>query len=615
MKKPIKLLSSTTINRIAAGEVIERPASAIKELIENAIDANATQIDILLQNAGRNLIQITDNGYGMNNEELNIAIERHATSKLQEDDLLNISHFGFRGEALPSIASVSRMTITSRTKDAEHAWSITINGGDKNQIIPASSSIGTTIEVRDLFFATPTRVKFLKSERTELQYIIDIIHKLALSHTNIGFTLSTDKKEIFNLRPSTLLERIGEILGQEFKNNALELNTTTENLTIKGYTSLPTFSRNTSSELYLFVNNRPVKDKLIIAATKVAYQDFMPRERYPVLVLFLNIPYDQVDVNVHPTKAEVRFRDSDIIRNIIIKSIKGALSKGSHRTSDTISTKAINSFKQSFSNIPKTQTSLTIKSNKLTNNYYASLESNKKIVSSIHSFPSTTSQFLDKKPSTTKFIPETIIDTNETKYTETSTNAINLGNAKSQLYSTYIIAEKDTGIVIIDQHAAHERLIYEKLKLSYNQGKILTQRLLVPEILELDSKLIIPLSKAKHDLGKLGLVYEICGENTVIVNEIPLLLSTTNVKSLIKDIADELLEYGENLSLSSAVEHILETFACHHSIRAGRKLSIEEMNTMLREMENTPHSGQCNHGRPTYIELNFKDIEKLFGRS
>ncbi|AIL64889.1 DNA mismatch repair protein MutL [Rickettsiales bacterium Ac37b] len=619
MKKSIKILSSTTINRIAAGEVIERPASAVKELIENAIDAKATQIDILLQNAGRNLIQITDNGHGMNKEELGIAIERHATSKLEEDDLLNISYFGFRGEALPSIASVSRMTITSRTKDSEHAWRITINGGDKEPTIPASSLVGTIIEVRDLFFATPTRLKFLKSERTELQYIVDIVHKLAIAHINVGFSLSTDKKEIFSLRPSTLLERISVILGEEFANNSLALNTTVENLSIQGYTSLPTFNRNTSSELYLFVNNRPVKDKLIITAAKIAYQDFMPRERYPVLVLFLTIPYDQVDVNVHPTKAEVRFRDSDIIRNIIIKSIKDALSQGSHRTSTTITTKAINSFKPSINAIPSTYINSILKSNDITKNYYAPLESAKKIASVASTPLEVTPSFLDQNSTPTTHAPinkqENSKNTISSESTDITLPIVNLGNAKSQLYSTYIIAEKDTGIVIIDQHAAHERLIYEKLKLSYNQGKILKQRLLVPEILELDTKLIIPLNKARNDLDKLGLTYEICGDNTVMVNEIPLLLGKVNVATLIKDIADELLEYEEDLSLSSAIEHILETFACHHSIRAGRKLSLEEMNAMLREMENTPHSGQCNHGRPTYIELNFKDIEKLFGRS
>ncbi|MFN7038382.1 MAG: DNA mismatch repair endonuclease MutL [Alphaproteobacteria bacterium] len=610
----IKLLSPLTISRIAAGEVIERPASAIKELIENSIDAQASEISIILNNAGRNLISITDNGFGMRPEDLLISADRHTTSKLDEVDIFDIKHFGFRGEALPSIASVSRLNITSRHNLEENAWSINVIGGEKSELYPASLTTGTRIEVRDLFFATPARLKFLKSEKTELQYIIDIVNKIALAHHNISFTLATENKITLKLQAQkgedseAKFKRIAEILGKNFAENSTEINETYNNIKIKGFTSIPTYNKSTSSDQYFFINNRPVRDKILQIAVKIAYQDFIANNRYPVTVLFLDLPTEEVDVNVHPTKAEVRFRDAANIRSIVIRAIKNALTVAGDRTSSTISEQAIininknisldkpNFFKPASNNVDYSKA------------FERKIDFVQPKFSANTSSTSQSSLFIDKKiePIVRQFENEIVENTEIKEYP--------LGSARCQLHETYIISQTSDSIIIIDQHAAHERLVYEKLKISQKANNIPRQRLLIPEIVELDEKRTGKLIEIKKELENLGLYIEQFGIN-VIVNEIPHIIANSNIRLLINDLADELIEFEENISLHKLIEHILETFACHHSIRSGRKLNINEMNALLREMEATPYSGQCNHGRPTYIKLKLNDIEKLFGRS
>ncbi|KKB96803.1 DNA mismatch repair protein MutL [Candidatus Arcanobacter lacustris] len=589
MKKPIKLLSPVTINRIAAGEVVERPASAIKELVENSLDAGATKIDVAIcDSGGRNLIIVADNGHGMSKGDLSLAIERHTTSKLDEDNIQNIENFGFRGEALPSIASVSKMTISSKTKDDDYAWSLAILGGDKQELMPTSLSIGTKIEIRDLFFATPVRLKFLKSVRTEVQYIIDIINKLAIAHHMVSFSLSVEGKSLVKTAAQlTRKDRVKEILGEDFISNSVEVDYQRDDIEIQGYVSIPTFNRATSNEQYLFVNNRPVRDKLLLTAVKVAYLDYLARDRHPSVAIFIYLPTEEVDVNVHPTKSEVRFRDSNKIKSMIISAIRSSIAKASHQASSTIADKVIESF------VAPEQISWNLE-----RSYQPVRMSERKFDYEIP---------LIKTPQIEQ------VSVAEVKYQEAP--SYRLGMAKCQLHKTYIVSQTEDSVVITDQHAAHERLVYEKLKISLAKKNIARQRLLIPEIVELSSKIAYQLVASQDKLAELGIKLASFGENSVIITEIPALISAANIIDLIKDIGDELDEYSENISLNELNDHILGTFACHHSVRAGRVLNIEEMNALLREMELTPFSGQCNHGRPTYVELKLKDVEKLFGRS
>jgi DNA mismatch repair protein MutL len=605
----IKTLSPITINRIAAGEVVERPASAIKELVENSIDALATQIDITIHNAGRNSIIISDNGIGMTAEELMLATERHTTSKLDETNIQDIRYFGFRGEALPSIASVSRMHITSKPKDFDQAWSLYIEGGEKKTPTPAAHNTGTKIEVRDLFFATPARLKFLKTEKTEQQHIIDIIHRIALAHPTIAFSLKSEQRELVKLpaarnEEEALQSRISLILGKEFAENSVYITNENLGMSIKAYASLPTFNRGTASELYFFANNRPIKDKLLLSSVKVAYQDFMAQGRYPSLVLFLNLPPEEIDVNVHPAKTEVRFRDERNVRSFIISTLKHAITSAAQRVSNVPSAKALSSF------VPQQYTSYNT-----SNNYQPSPAMPKEVAETNFKFQA---PLIIPSPRVTEVhreLPEYKVAVVPETRTEGEKASFPLGSARCQIDDTFIVAETEHSLVIVDQHAAHERLVYEKLKQHLAQNQILRQRLLIPEIVELEEKVVDLLVAYKAKLSDFGLFFEICGQRALMITEIPLLLKDCDIKALIKDIGDDLLEFSEDLSLSQIQEHILETFSCHHSIRAGRRLSITEMNAMLREMEATPYSGQCNHGRPTYIELKLKDIEKLFGRN
>ena len=615
----IRQLSETTINRIAAGEVVERPASVVKELVENALDAGATKIDITLEQAGKNLIIVSDNGCGISKDDLPLAIQRHTTSKLNEDDIMDIASFGFRGEALPSIGSVARMHITSKTTDAESGFTITVEGGVVANVRLASHGCGTEVSIRDLFFATPARLKFLRSDRSEYAACIDIVRKIAMAHPYCAFTLTHNDKVVLKLREaSDVQQRIIEILGDDFIRNSAQIYAERDDISISGFISLPTYNRATSEDQYLFINNRPVKDKLIASALKVAYQDFLARDRFPVAAIFISTNPHFVDVNVHPAKTEVRFRDAQLMRGMLISTIKEALFRTSHKVSDTTSEAML----EAFGNVITTQPTITPKQQGNQNIYIldSSLCENDNIIRS-------NATLHDNAPSEYRRMPqyytpnhpklihtaphsktEELIDIQEAKH-------FPLGAACAQLHETYIISQTPDSIVITDQHAAHERLTYEQIKTQIASSDVPTQRILIPEIVELpDEKRAYALHSKKQDLAKMGLVFEIFGEKSVIVNEVPQIVGDVNVGQLIHDIADNLIELGEDNALTSIIEHVTETYACHHSIRAGRKLSVHEMNNLLRAMEATPFSGQCNHGRPTYIELKLKDVEKLFGR-
>jgi DNA mismatch repair protein MutL len=615
----LHILSPTTINRIAAGEVIERPASAVKELVENAIDAGSTKIDVVINNGGRNFISVTDDGKGMSSDDLELCIERHATSKLSDDDLFDINFLGFRGEALPSIGSIARMSITSRQRGSSDAWILKIDGGDKSPIQPASLSGGTKIEVRDLFFATPVRLKFLKTERTETLYIQDVIEKLAMAYPEVSFTLKDEKKTLVNTnQDGDLLSRLSDIIGKDFGANSIPLAVEREGVKLSGYIGLPTFNKGSAASQYLFVNKRPVKDKFLMGVIRVAYQDFLARERYPVVALFLELENGEVDVNVHPTKAEVRFRDQGIIRGMIIGALKASLSTAGHRASTTVSQAALNSFtppKANVAHFPRPAFSAV--SQGFPDYFPAPVEetslSDKEVADfklpSFHN-NNASQQLFDGEITSLSMRPQNTFE-NEL---EPPRNNNPLGIARCQLHGTYIVSQTATGIVIVDQHAAHERLVYERMKESLAKSGVKTQRLLIPEIVELDALEIDRLMEKQADLKALGLVIEKFGNNAIIVRETPALLGEVDAQGLIKNLANDMEEYGEILSIQEGLEHVCGTMACHSSVRAGRQLNTHEMNTILREMEATPYSGQCNHGRPTYVELKLHDIEKLFGR-
>ena len=630
----IRILPTVIINRIAAGEVIERPASALKELVENSIDAGATVIDIKINNGGRNLISVTDNGKGMSKDEISLCLERHATSKLKNDDLFDIGSFGFRGEALPSIASVGRLKITSKEKGSKEAWSIFVEGGQKHEVKPDVMNEGTKIELRDLFYATPARLKFLKTERTEKQHIIDAIERISMSYPDISFNLISDNKKVLSLNNEQgelfeqRLKRLGKIMGKEFPENAIALDATRDNVHLSGYISVPTFNRGTSTAQYLFVNNRPVKDRLILGAIKGAYQDFLARNRYPVVMLFIDIPADEIDVNVHPAKAEIRFRDSANVRGLIVGAIKNTLANAGHRASTTISDQALSSFVPheapakalSFqSNYGKNTSSystgninrdLNYSNNAPQNDFIR--EANAAKYSAANLIQPEQNLLNDSELSPIAQINSEYIN-EEAPLAESIIN-FPLGAAKSQLHKTYIVSQTEDSIIIVDQHAAHERLVYENMKNNMAKEKVKTQSLLIPEVVELSEKQKNNLMDKKDKLELSGLLIENFGKNSVVVRNIPAMLGNIDVGQLVNNIADDLIEHGETLSLDEAIEHIAETMACHGSVRSGRILNINEMNALLRQMEETPHSGQCNHGRPTYVELKLTDIEKLFGR-
>ena len=607
----IRLLPNDLINKIAAGEVIERPASAVKELVENSIDAGATKIEIIMRNGGRTFISVTDNGCGMSKRDLVLAVERHATSKLPTNNLDSISTLGFRGEALPSIGAVSRLTIKTRSKDMDTGWSINVNGGDIEAMVPSSVKIGTQVEIRDLFYATPARLKFLKTDRTETGRTIEVIRRIAMVNPNISFTLNDGTRT--NIRfngaqgtlPNIQLSRIGEVLGRDFEENSLLIEAEREGFILTGYAGLPTLNKRTSSHQFLFVNGRPVQDKLLYGAVRAAYSDFLAYDRHPFVVLFLNAPGSTLDVNVHPAKSEVRFQEPGLVRGLIIGALKKTLTEAGYQTSSTVSNAALGILNKSISKVAPTDA-------RSPGHYYKTREpSQNNYLPSSFANNEIANRHLDLNSAP---MARTDSPSHQSSESLNEMASFPLGAAQAQLHKNYIVAQTNEGLVIVDQHAAHERLVYEKMKIDLKEGGIKRQVLLIPEVVDLEHVKIQRLLELKDDFARLGLILEKFGEGAILVREIPSILGDINVKNLVIDIADELEEFGSSTILEDKLGHICGTIACHSSVRSGRTLRVEEMNALLREMEATPHSGQCNHGRPTYVELKLSDIEKLFGR-
>ena len=576
----IRKLPEGTINRIAAGEVIERPASVVKELVENSIDADATQIEVVFRGGGKSLIRVTDNGYGMSPDEIELALERHATSKLADDELIRINTLGFRGEALPSIASVSRMSLSSRARGTADAFTLQIEAGQKSEITPARLGEGTEIEIRDLFFATPARLKFLKTDRSETTEALEVLRRLALAHPSIGFAFVTEDKRWLAAPPNESIEaRITRIMGKEFFENAVAVSHANEDIKIEGYVSLPTFARGQSTMQFAFVNGRPVRDKLILGAIRGAYADVLPPGRYPAVALFISCAPDRVDVNVHPAKTELRFRDSGFVRGLIVSAIRRAIA-GTIAKADT---------SKSFTTAQAFRPGFSSNYSQYTDGFAEVTQANFEMQMPMQAMAS------DALSEAQKNYP--------------------LGVARAQIHNTYIVSQTADGFILVDQHAAHERIVYERLKRERAGQGIITQPLLVPQVVDLDSGAVTTIASVEDLLSKAGLVTETFGENAILVREVPAALSNANIVSILNDLSDDVRELENISTIDERINHVLATMACHHSVRAGRVLRVEEMNALLREMEVTPNSGQCNHGRPTFIELKLNDVERLFGRS
>lgn len=605
----IRLLPPTLVNQIAAGEVVERPASAVKELVENALDAGASHIDVVLVEGGQALISVTDDGGGMGPDELSLAVERHCTSKLPDDDLVHIRHLGFRGEALPSIGSVARLCITSRPKGADSAWSLSVEGGAKGQPVPAAHPFGTRVEVRDLFYATPARLKFLKAPRTELSHAAEIVERLAMAHPGVGFSLSDGTRSILKLAAqkggasAARLTRLAAIIGREFEGNAVRLEAERDGVKLTGWAGLPTFNKGNSTHQYLFVNGRPVKDRLVIGAVKGAYQDVLSHDRHPVVALFIELDSEAVDVNVHPAKAEVRFRDAGLVRGLIVSGIRHALAAAGHRASSTLGIAALGAL-GSTATPSRPNFNYQWQPQRPSPHQVQQAADGFAPFGLAESLPGLSLPGLALPPAApTEAQPA---DLPEQDYP--------LGAARAQLHDTYILAETRDGLVIVDQHAAHERLVMERMKAAMAEGNVKTQTLLLPEVIDLGEAASARVADAAEALAALGLVIEAFGPGAVVVRETPAALGECDVQGLVRDLADDLAEWGEALSLKDRLGHICATMACHGSVRAGRRLSVVEMNALLRQMEATPNSGQCNHGRPTHVSLRLSDVEKLFGR-
>jgi len=621
---PIRRLPPETVNRIAAGEVVERPASAIKELVENALDAGATRVEIQADGGGLSRILIADDGHGMAADQLALAVERHATSKLEPDDagdvdLLRIHTLGFRGEALPSIGSVARLTITSRPKEGGDAHQITVEGGDQRPVAPAAfpGPHGARVEVRDLFYATPARLKFMKTERSEAMAISEEIKRQAMAHEGVAFTLDLDGKTVLRLpaeHPGDhgRLKRLAALLGRDFEANALLIDQERDNVRLSGYAGLPTYSRGNAAHQYLFVNGRPVKDRLLQGALRGAYADFLARDRHPAAVLFLDIDPLYVDVNVHPAKAEVRFRDPALVRGLIVGALRHALAAAGHRASTTVAADALSGFRahEGVAVPAWSPSSPSAQGWSGWRQWAAPATQTAQILPGLND--------RSARVETPDFTPADLAthDSPLTPHPSAPSSDLDLplGAARAQLHGTYIVAQTRDGLVVVDQHAAHERLVYERMKAQMAEGAVTRQALLAPEVVELDPAEAERVSSRADELAELGLIVEAFGAGAVLVRETPALLGDTDVQGLIRDIADDLAEHGAALSLKERMAEVCGTMACHGSVRAGRVLSAPEMNALLRQMEATPHSGQCNHGRPTYVELKLGDLEKLFGR-
>ena len=614
---PIRRLPPETVNRIAAGEVVERPASAVKELVENALDAGARRVDIQADGGGLSRILIADDGKGIPKDELPLAVERHATSKLEADDagdvdLLRIFTLGFRGEALPSIGSVARLTITSRAMGAREAWAVAVEGGDQRAIAPGAfpGDHGARVEVRDLFYATPARLKFMKSTRAEAMAISDEIKRQAMAHEATAFTLTLDGKTTLRLpaeHPGDegRLKRLAALLGRDFEDNALLIDQSRDGIRLSGYAGLPTYSRGNAAHQFLFVNGRPVKDRLLQGALRGAYADFLARDRHPAAALFLDIDPLSVDVNVHPAKAEVRFRDPAMVRGLIVGALRHALAAAGHRASTTVAADAMSGFQPHAGVAAPYSPSAPAAEGWSGWTGWSRPEAAAQIIPGLNE-RSARVEAAWPAPSDAPASGEPAGFIDPLDYP--------LGAARAQLHANYIVAQTRDGLVIVDQHAAHERLVYERMKTQMAEGAVARQALLTPEIVELDPAEAERVADRADELAALGLIVEAFGAGAVLVRETPALLGDCDVQGLIRDIADDLSEHGSALALSERLGEVCGTMACHGSVRSGRVLSAPEMNALLRQMEVTPHSGQCNHGRPTYVELKLGDLEKLFGR-
>ena len=595
----IRRLPEGVINRIAAGEVVERPASAVKELIENAIDAGARRIAITVRDGGQALIAVTDDGRGMSADDLALAVERHATSKLPGDDLAAIATLGFRGEALPAISAVARMTLISRPPGAGEAWSLSVDGGSKGRIEPAAHPFGSRVEVRDLFFATPARLKFLKSPATEQAHVVACVERLAMAHPDIAFSLGTGVRTLLDLPAAAdggeaaRRDRIARIIGDAFADNAVPVDAEREGICLVGLAGLPTLNRRTGDAQFLVVNGRPVRDRLLHGALRAAYHDLLPSDRQPLAALFLTLPAAAVDVNVHPMKTEVRFRDAGLVRGLIVGALKRALAGAGHRTATTVA--------GGWLAPPRTAADGGAAGSTMA----AGGPRPQGLAEAAAMF------FLP--------LPEARGGTTAASEPATTAEAVAaaippLGFARAQLLGTFILSQTADGIVLVDQHAAHERLVHERLQRQLAAGTAPRQALLVPEVVEMDEAAARRVVARADELAALGLQVESFGTDAVVVREVPALLGDADIRGLVRDLADDLADLDEALALKERLAAICGSMACHGSVRAGRKLTIEEMNALLRAMETTPHAGQCSHGRPTWVELKRTDIERLFGR-
>ncbi len=598
---PVRQLSEAVVNRIAAGEVVERPASVVKELVENALDAGAHRIDVLTDGGGRRLIRVTDDGEGMTRTDLELAVERHATSKLEGDDLLSIRTLGFRGEALPSIGAAARLTITTRHAGEPNAWSMTVEAGEKSKAKPAALGQGTTVEVRDLFFATPARLKFLKADRSEAEAVREVVRRLAMSRPDVSFTMAGEERApvTWGAAENDQIARLGDVLGADFRANAIAIDAEREGVRVTGFAGLPTLSRANSLGQYLFVNGRPVRDKLLYGAVRAAYADYLPRDRHPVLALFVTLDAREVDVNVHPAKTEVRFRDGALVRGLIVHALKDALTREGQRAATTGGSATIATFRPAVA--PR-------------RGAYDWRRSPARPAGLAPMRGGAAVGFAQAAQATFD-VGEPAADAAIASF-EPAPDQIDrpLGAARAQVHETYIVAQTRDGLVIVDQHAAHERIVYERMKAAIGKSGVARQILLIPEIVELDESDAARLAVRAEELARFGLVIETFGPGAVAVRETPSLLGEVDVRGLINNLAEHLAEWDDSLPLERRLMHVSATMACYGSVRAGRRLKPEEMNALLREMEAVPNSGQCNHGRPTYVELKLTDIERLFGR-
>ncbi|MGA7072388.1 DNA mismatch repair endonuclease MutL [Bradyrhizobium sp.] len=606
---PVRQLPEQVVNRIAAGEVVERPASVVKELVENAIDAGASRIDIFTDGGGRRKIAITDDGGGMTHADLTLAVERHATSKLDDEDLLSIRTLGFRGEALPSIGAVAKLNITTRRAGEPHAWSLSVEGGVKSAIAPAALSQGTRVEVGDLFYATPARLKFLKTDRTEAEAIREVVRRLAMARPDIAFTLAGEESIPVTWAAALpgapgQLTRLGDILGADFRASAIDVRAEREGVVVEGFAAAPSLTRANALGQYLFVNGRPVRDKLILGAVRAAYADYLPRDRHPVVALFVTLQAREVDANVHPAKSEVRFRNAGLVRALIVHALKEGLAREGKRTAANTGGNVIDALRPAFAPRQafggqanwdwRRSPAFPVGAQPAFENVARAAFTEPGQAAFDVGAPTADVRFQEQPPADLLDRP--------------------LGAARTQIHETYIVSQTRDGLIVVDQHAAHERIVYERLKASLAKNGVQRQILLIPEIVELDEATVERLLERSYELASFGLAIESFGPGAVAVRETPSLLGKTNAGSLLRDLAEHMAEWDEALPLERRLMHVAATMACHGSVRAGRLLKPEEMNALLREMEDTPNSGQCNHGRPTYVELKLSDIEKLFGR-